>query len=71
MKMFTGQIELKGKYKLEVYNDVVYVLKNDNMIYYEDSDKYWEKREFNKQGNMTYYEDSNGLIEDKRNKKIK
>jgi hypothetical protein len=31
---------------------------NGNQIYFEDSDGYWEKREFNSDGNQIYYEDS-------------
>ena len=29
-------------------------------IYYEDSNGYWEKREFDSEGNKIYYEDSKG-----------
>ena len=31
-----------------------------NEIYYEDSDGYWSKREYDAKGNETYYENSNG-----------
>jgi len=31
---------------------------NGNKIYYEDSDGYWVKREFDKNGKRTYYENS-------------
>jgi hypothetical protein len=33
---------------------------NGNEIYYEDSDGYWVKREYNSKGNKIYYEDSKG-----------
>jgi hypothetical protein len=35
--------------------------KNGNQIYYEDSDGYWEKREYDSNGNETYWEDSDGF----------
>ena len=31
-----------------------------HVTYYERSDGYWFKREYNAEGNMTYYERSNG-----------
>jgi len=31
-----------------------------NEIYYEDSDGYWVKREYNSKGNLIYLEDSTG-----------
>ena len=34
--------------------------KNNNEIYYEDSDGYWEKSEYNENNNEIYYEDSDG-----------
>lgn len=34
--------------------------KNNNRIYYEDSNGYWAKSEFDKDGNEIYYEISNG-----------
>jgi len=39
-----------------------------NIIYYEDSDGYWTKYEYDKKGNEVYYEDSKGIIIDKRPK---
>jgi hypothetical protein len=38
------------------------------LIYYEDSNGYWYKREFDEQENEVYYEDSNRLIIDNRPK---
>ena len=35
---------------------------NGNRIYYEDSDGYWYKKEFDSNNNRTYYENSNGKI---------
>jgi len=32
-----------------------------NVTYYEDSDGYWEKFEYDADGNETYFEDSNGF----------
>lgn len=34
--------------------------KNGNQIYFEHSDGYWEKREYDSQDNLIYFEDSNG-----------
>jgi hypothetical protein len=34
--------------------------KNGNRIYYENSDGYWGKCEYDSQGNQTYYHDSDG-----------
>tara|TARA_R110000822_G_scaffold10358_3_gene39263 strand:+ start:710 stop:961 length:252 start_codon:yes stop_codon:yes gene_type:complete len=42
--------------------------KNNNLIYWEDSDGGWEKREFNKNNNRIYFVDSDGCIIDNRPK---
>ena len=34
--------------------------KNGNQIYWEDSNGYWKKREYDTNGKIIYYEDSNG-----------
>lgn len=34
--------------------------KDNNQIYFEHSDGYWEKREYDSQDNLIYFEDSNG-----------
>jgi len=33
---------------------------NGNEIYYENSEGYWEKHEYNSKGNQIYYENSDG-----------
>ncbi len=33
---------------------------NGNIIYWEDSEGFWEKREYDAQGNQIYYENSEG-----------
>ena len=33
---------------------------NGNLTYYEDSDDYWEKSEYDARGNETYFENSDG-----------
>lgn len=50
--------------------DFPFTIKNENgnIIYYEGSNGYWEKREFDLNGNRIYYEDSNGIFEDNRPK---
>ena len=59
----------QDEYKLilsKLYNQPVtigdnYVYdKNGNMIYYEDIDGYWYKREYDTNNNEIYFEDSNG-----------
>jgi hypothetical protein len=42
--------------------------KNNNLIYYENSNDFWWKCEYDKNNNEIYYEDSNGYIIDKRPK---
>jgi len=50
-KVFNQPVTIKGKH---VYNS------NGNMIYYEDIDGYWFKREYDTNGNENYREDSYG-----------
>ena len=42
--------------------------KNGNQIYFEDSNGFWTKREYDSKGNEIYFEDSGGYIIDKRPK---
>jgi hypothetical protein len=44
-----------------------FVIKNDlgKEIYYEDSDGWWKKREWDDKGNVIYFEDSDGYWEKK------
>jgi len=42
--------------------------KNGKEIYYENSDGYWSKREFDSKGREIYFEDSDGTIRDNRPK---
>jgi len=37
--------------------------KNNELIYWEDSNRVWEKREYDSKGNEIYYEDSTGFWE--------
>ena len=58
MKMFKGQIEWKDGYRLVVEEDCFKVYNNkDDKVYYEDSDGFWVKREYDENGNLIYYED--------------
>ena len=41
---------------------------NGNLIYFEHSTGYWEKREYDANGKVIYYENSKGVIEDNRPK---
>ena len=42
--------------------------KNGNEIYYEDSNGYWCRREYDSNGKEIHFEDSDGLIIDNRPK---
>ena len=41
---------------------------NGKVIYYENSEDYWNKREYDSNGKVIYYENSEGFIEDNRPK---
>ena len=61
--------KLREEYEA-MFGAVVGVLKlyddKGNRIYFENSNDYWSKREFDVNGNEIYYENSKGLIRDKR-----
>ena len=40
--------------------------KNGNEIYYENSDGYWRKSEYDSNGNVIYFENSEGEVRGKR-----
>ena len=40
--------------------------RNGALLYYEHSDGYWEKREYDSEGNQIYFENSEGIIVDNR-----
>lgn len=42
--------------------------KQGNELYFEDSDGFWHKLEYDSSGNIIYYEDSDGIITDNRPK---
>jgi hypothetical protein len=46
------------------------VNKNGALLYYECSDGYWDKREYDLEGRRIYYEDSKGLIMDNRTSEV-
>jgi hypothetical protein len=52
--------DFKANGALEINN------KNSKRIYFENSDGYWAKWEYDSQGNKIYFEDSDGEIIDKR-----
>jgi hypothetical protein len=64
MKTIAQQI----KWDFETNGDLEIKDKNGKEIYWEDSDRYWTKREYDSQGNQIYFEDSGGLIIDNRPK---
>jgi hypothetical protein len=54
--------DFKSKGSLFLYDS------NGNLIYRENSDGYWSKRDYDDNGNLIYYEDSTGYIVDNRPK---
>jgi hypothetical protein len=50
----------KFNQEVRVNNDRIYD-SNNNRIYREDSDGYWEKQEFDSNNNLIYFEDSDGF----------
>ena len=44
--------------------------KNGNRIYFEYSDGFWRKREYDAHGKEIYYENSDGFIRDYRPKQV-
>jgi hypothetical protein len=60
--LFKGNLELdQGNYKLEAYDTYCVVTDSQgNEIYFENSNGFWRKREFDDQGNGVYYEDGGG-----------
>ena len=61
MKSIAQQLNIT-KFPFEIKN------KNGKQIYYETSDGYWVKREFDSNGKQIYFEDSNGEIRNNRPK---
>jgi hypothetical protein len=64
MKTIAQQIkwDFKTNGELEIRD------KNGNPIYYEYSNGFWVKREYDSKGNLIYHEDSIGAIIDNRPK---
>ena len=56
-KIFKQPVSIKDSY---VYDN------QENIIYAEDSNGFWEKSEYNDQGNLIYFETSYGYIMDRR-----
>ena len=56
-KVFNQPVTIKGN---DVYDT------NDSNIYFEYSNGFWVKREYNTNGNILYYENSYGEIIDNR-----
>jgi len=61
MKTIARQLNIK-EFPFEIKD------KRGNQIYFELSDGYWHKREYNSNGYQIYGEDSDGMIIDKRPK---
>ena len=54
-------IELKGEFELKCYDGCFEIYQDGNVIYFEDSDGYWEKREYDSDNNVIYLKDSYGF----------
>jgi hypothetical protein len=54
------------KWDFEVNGNLEIRNKNGKQIYWEDSYRFWVKREYDSQGNPIYYEGSDGYIKDYR-----
>ena len=61
MKTIAQQLNIK-EFPFEIKD------KNGNLIYCENSNGNWVKREFDSDGRVVYFEDSNGIIRDNRPK---
>ena len=48
------------KWDFEANGDLQIRDKNSNLIYFEDSDGFWVKQEYDSQGKVIYFEDSDG-----------
>jgi hypothetical protein len=63
MKTIAQQLNIK-EFPFEIKDS------HGNQVYYENSEGYWAKWEYDSDGNQVYYEDSDGLIEDIRTKQV-
>ena len=63
-----SNLQLKGTYKLVVYDTYFEVCdENGNQVYYENSNKFWVKSEYDENNHRIYHENSkNGVILDNR-----
>ena len=64
MKTIAQQI----KWDFEANGDLQIRDKNSNLIYFEDSDGFWVKQEYDSQGKVIYIKDSKGYLVDNRPK---
>ena len=51
------------KWDFETNGDLVIRNKNNKLIYFEDSNRFWKKWEYDSEGNVIYWETSNGIWE--------
>jgi len=68
MRDMTQTIARQIKWDFKANGNLEIKDKNGNTIYYETSNGYWAKHEWDSQGNVIYYETSNGIIIDYRPK---
>ena len=61
-------IAQKIKWDFETNDELRIKDNNGKLIYWEDSNRVWEKSEYDSQGNLIYRENSFGRIIDKRPK---
>jgi hypothetical protein len=60
MRNMTQTIAQQIKWDFETNGSLEIRNKRGNQIYFEDSDGYWQKCEYDSQNNQTYFEDSTG-----------
>ena len=63
MKTITPLSKIYKELGIEFTFPITIEDENGKETYYEDSDGFWERREYDKDGNETYYVDSNGYKE--------
>ena len=56
------------KWDFKTNGELVIRNKNNKLIYFEDSNRFWKKWEYDSEGNVIYFEDSTGIIKDNRPK---
>jgi hypothetical protein len=64
-KLYKQPVSIKGRNVFDEQGNNIYYVNDDqrNLIYYENSNGWWEKREYDNLRNIIYFENSNGWWE--------